>query len=381
MRTSFLLAALALSVASAVGAAPVSYFCGVGDLPGGGTMSQANAVSADGLTVVGCSSSAASSVDESVEAFVWTASEGMRGLGDVPGWKFYSNALGVSAHGEVIVGRSLGPTGDEACYWTPQGQPVVLDHLPGQAEGSAYGVSTDGTTIVGTSGPYAFRWTQSEGTVALPDLVSVDPKTVALSASADGSVIVGHSRAYDPVTGYYTQAFRWTDEWCGGMVGLGDLPGGYVGSGAESISDDGRVIVGSSISANGGEAFRWTMSEGMVGLGDLPGGSFGSQAFDVSADGAVIVGRGTTSNGNEAFVWDAVHGMRNLQDVLVGEYGLDVTGWALYNAMSVSADGMTIVGIGRNPQGYEEGWVAHVPEPPSLLLLALGGMAVMRRRR
>ncbi len=38
----------------------------------------------------------------------------------------------------------------------------------------------------------------------------------------------------------------------------------------------------------GGEAFRWTQAGGMVGLGDLPGGTFGSKTFFVSADGSVV---------------------------------------------------------------------------------------------
>ncbi len=45
----------------------------------------------------------------------------------------------------------------------------------------------------------------------------------------------------------------------------------------------------------GSEAFHWTQAGGMVGLGDLPGGTFGSRAFFVSADGSVVwpMGRAT----------------------------------------------------------------------------------------
>ena len=44
------------------------------------------------------------------------------------------------------------------------------------------------------------------------------------------------------------------------------------------------------------EAFRWTSGGGMVGLGDLPGGSSASFATGVSADGSVIVGMGTMTS-------------------------------------------------------------------------------------
>ncbi len=55
----------------------------------------------------------------------------------------------------------------------------------------------------------------------------------------------------------------------------------------------GLVLVGESDSVFidptfGSEAFRWTQAGGMVGLGDLPGGTFGSKAFFVSADGSVV---------------------------------------------------------------------------------------------
>lgn len=64
--------------------------------------------------------------------------------------------------------------------------------------------------------------------------------------------------------------------------GLGDLSGGSCESRAFDVSDDGRVVVGVSVSARGEEAFRWTAKGGMVGLGDLPDGRFRSLAHAVS---------------------------------------------------------------------------------------------------
>ena len=59
------------------------------------------------------------------------------------------------------------------------------------------------------------------------------------------------------------------------FTGLGDLTGGSFQSRAYGVSSDGSVVVGGSSSTSGTEAFRWT-SSGMVGLGDLPGGFFWS---------------------------------------------------------------------------------------------------------
>ncbi len=70
-------------------------------MPGGTFSSSASAISADGSTVVGSGTSASGS-----EAFMWTKSGGMVGLGDLPGGEFKSGATDVSADGSVIVGVS-----------------------------------------------------------------------------------------------------------------------------------------------------------------------------------------------------------------------------------------------------------------------------------
>jgi probable HAF family extracellular repeat protein len=190
-------------------------------------------------------------------------------------------------------------------------------------------------------------------------------------------VIAGYGHSASGIEG-----FRWTA--IDGLDGLGDLPGGDFYSTGRGISADGSVLVGNSNSTNGYEAFRW---EGgvMVGLGDLLGGSFESRAEAVSADGSIVVGFGSTALGYESFLWDSVNGMRNLQTVLTSDYGLDLTGWTLSEASSISADGMQIVGFGLH-NGNIEGWYADlsssaVPEPSSFVLVAgLAGCAWWRRR-
>src|SRR5262245_49323645 len=97
-----------------------------------------------------------------------------------------------------------------------------LGDLPGRAFSSdAYGISADGSTVVGQStssnGSEAFRWTVADGIVGLGDLPNNGFSSLARGASADGSVIVGRG-----LSGLGGEAFRWTS--AGGMVGLGDLP-------------------------------------------------------------------------------------------------------------------------------------------------------------
>jgi probable HAF family extracellular repeat protein len=84
---------------------------GLGDLPGGGFHSFANAISGDGSVIVGASTSTASGISD-FEAFRWTQATGMVGLGDLPGGNFASFATAVSADGSVIVGSSAVAIGD-----------------------------------------------------------------------------------------------------------------------------------------------------------------------------------------------------------------------------------------------------------------------------
>jgi uncharacterized membrane protein len=179
----------------------------------------------------------------------------MQPLGDLPGGNFYSQAYGVSADGSTIVGQSSSANGAEAFRWTAAGGMQPLGDLPGGPlyfESVAYGISADGSTIVGygTSGigRKAVRWTAAGGMQPLGDNIGFPVDHYSRGVSADGSTIVGFR--------YGQGAFRWTAT--GGMQPLGDLPGGIVYNAAYGVSADGWTIVGQSHSANGFEAYRWS---------------------------------------------------------------------------------------------------------------------------
>jgi probable HAF family extracellular repeat protein len=187
------------------------------------------------------------------------------------------------------------------------------------------------------------------------------------------------------------EAFVWTSG--GGLVALGDLPGGNFDSYANDVSADGSTVVGKGASASGDEAFLWTSGGGMVGLGDLPGGGFYSEAHATSADGSIVVGETSLQAlpYNGAFIWDATNGMRDLTLVLT-DLGLDLTDWVLTSARGISDDGRVIAGRGINPNGDDEAWIAVLGDPapaipvPALspvataILASLLGAAGLRRR-
>ncbi|MHC4691269.1 MAG: choice-of-anchor Q domain-containing protein [Planctomycetota bacterium] len=171
---------------------------GLGDLPGGEYESRAYAVSADGLVVVGYSKS-----DSGEQAFRWTESEGMSGLGLL--WLGgFSQAYGISPDGSVVVGRASVSKGAVAFRWTDAEGMVSLGDLPGgSVSGTAYDASTNGSIIVGMSNSFndfeAFIWDEDNGIRSLHDLLINNYHLdltgwhlrCAYGISDDGTVIVG----------------------------------------------------------------------------------------------------------------------------------------------------------------------------------------------
>jgi len=336
---------------------------GLGDLAGGPFISDAASVTNDGSMVVGESAGATGFG----EGFYWTSSTGMVGMG-----VFSANSI---SNNYTVVGNNNGA----AYSWTQSGGFVGLGTLTGSGIGSiAYGVSSDGSVIVGRSvsnnaspGGYyeAFRWTQSGGMVGLGDLPGGLFSSAATGVSADGSVVIGGGIN----AANQAEAFRWTES--GGMTGLGNLSGG-IGSMAYGISANGNFIVGVSGGSNFNEAFRWTQATGMVGIGFLNNDIKLSEAFDVSADGNVIVGGSNTADAEHATIWTPTDGMKDLLDLLIAD-GVDTSHWKyLEVARTVSDDGNWIAGTGVNIDGNNEAFLAQIPEPETYALV-FGGAAIL----
>jgi len=116
-------------------------------------------------------------------------------------------------------------------------------------------------------------------------------------------------------------------------------------------------------------------------LGTLGSGTLESRGFGVSSDGNIVVGSSDSSLGDQAFIWDSLVGMQSVQELLTNDFGLDLTGWVLQSATGISGDGRTVVGFGTNPFGHTEGWIAVIPEPASgWSMVLVGGVLVMMVR-
>jgi probable HAF family extracellular repeat protein len=340
----------------------------------GDSRSGAYGVSANGNTVVGYSGNASST-----QAVMWKIPAGPERLGAGDG----TDARSSSADGDVIVGWGRSDASYEAFRWTQDTGIVRIGDLPGgEKHSGAADVSSDGSVIVGTStsafATEAFRWTADGGMIGL-GLLPGTVDSASFGVSADGRVVVGEAdRERGPLV--RAIAFRWTLE--SGMTSLGDLLDGNGHSTAYDVSADGSIIIGISYHPLGSRAFRWTADTGMVALPNVAEigevYSIGS-ASGISGDGQVIVGHAVQGVNVSPFpfVWDVIHGTRNLAKLLESQ-DVDLMNWELERPLATSHDSLTIVGVGRNPLGQEEGWIVQlnpgtfVPEPRAVTLVFVG---------
>lgn len=252
-----------------------------------------------------------------------------------PGGGLNSFPQAMSGNGAVL-GLYSDNSYEQFAFIGPNGNYTRINSLPGAYElTNVYDLSFDGSVAVGQTqtpnsiGSQAFRWVNGM-TTGLGYLPGGSMST-ASGVSNDGRIVVGTS-----YTGMSNEAFRWEN---GVMTGLGFLPGTSE-SGATGISGNGLVIIGSS--GNPGydiEAFRWENGI-MTGLGLLPGRS-SSTATATNEDGSIVVGTAFSGGNTEAFRWE--------NGIITGLGFLN--GGAHSEANGITANGATIIGYSEDSNG------------------------------
>ncbi|MBX3364962.1 MAG: hypothetical protein KF866_09375 [Phycisphaeraceae bacterium] len=346
----------------------------IGSVPGGFDFSQAWGVSRDGSTVIGITNGDLNgivdyygfraSIDGTVELIPSIVSRDIRGV---------SGDAGVLA-GIAFKERPNDPGEYDLTgwYWTADGGVVDLWSPILNWGSTANAVSRDGSAVVGMTDFFinfgagfefsdAYVWRESTGVVKLPHLFDMF-RAEAFGVSANGSVIVGYEQnmeeerfpvVWEAANGNAIRQLFVTEEELGSSLAL-------------VVSDNGAYAAGFSLMAMDIFGYRedlvmWDVATGApTVLGQTPPGFYSAIPAAISDDGQMIVGTYNRffffdNPEGEIFVWRQGEGVRLLKNILTDDYGVDLTGWQLLAAHGMSEDGKTIVGHGLDPHGNMTG--------------------------
>ena len=308
----------------------------------GGNMSHAYSIN-DAGQVVGQSRTASGGY----HAFLWDSTSGMTDLGS--GW-----AMGINDAGQVVGGQVVGYSDYHAFLWE-DGEMLDLGTLGG-SESEAHAINEAGQvvgaaeTISGQT--HAFLWDSTSG---MTDL---------------GVLSGSYSRAYSinnagQVVGDSGGTFLWDS-----TSGITELDPGI--SHAYAINDFGQVVGW----APRGEENAVIWSEGVVTYILESEDSDWSWAYDINNAGQVVgLSQGPLDAFDGAFLWDSTNGAVLLEDLLTADFGWEY----LTSAKAINNYGQ-IVGYGRINDENHAFLMTPVPEPATLLLLALGSLVLRQAR-
>ena len=224
--------------------------------------------------------------------------------------------------------------------------------------GSGWSLNADGSMAVGLAwycaGAQAFRWSAWDGVVGLGHPPGASSRGSAISA--DSSTIVGFYE--NPTTGE-RRAVRWLPGKKKELFTGNRTPGE-----ATAVSSDGSKIVGQAVDASGyPRAFYYTDAAGLVSLGTVSGNDTDQSVANAVSDQGVVVGWSGDpfGGGIVPFIWNAQNPgspMASLQDTLAAA-GIKIPkNVYLTTALTISADGSTIVGTWMDINYNQGSWMA-----------------------
>lgn len=256
----------------------------------GGAYADAEAISADGGTVVGASET----VTASRHAFLWRAKTnkmidlGAANLGP-------STATAVNANGTVAVGYASPidtlDTNSELPFRWKAGKMTLLQPLGAapkkKGTGRAWGVSATGGTVVGgsttsTGNLHAFLWTVGSGMI---DLGTAAPAamTTAFAISENAWTVAGLVELNQPVV--------WMAGGAGMQMHVLPMPQGAAAAAPLSVNANGSLVAGAAIFGTTWHGIIWALKSGhWTIVGDADDMSFYGVAGSHAEARAVGVG-------------------------------------------------------------------------------------------
>jgi len=332
LKARFLAVIAVCLFASQASAAPLSYnVTNLGTLPSG-ISSAATAINGNG-DVAGCVTYS----DNSTQAFIWTAANGMQAVGGPS-----SRAFGINNSDNVV-----GQTGGQAFRWDPVNGTVLLDPTHG---GTANAILNSGTVIGSRnfSGSRTIIWSSTNA-------ISTPFPASNLSGSAINNLNQFAGEGIDETFGYYNNGISNT------LTVIGVLP---------DAMNDSRIAAGSFAAV---AAFCDIDTSTTTIIGTL-GTDTTSNALGINNAGTIV----GVSNGTGAFIYDPTNGLQNLTSELAPAY----SGWSILSANAINDNGQ-IAATGIFDGQQDAVLLTPVPEPSTLVLALLTLPAVFwwRRRR
>lgn len=325
--------------------------------------------------------------DVANQYFRWTSSSGMTLFGGVGGNDGYGGQASISNDGMRVGGTSVNPGtgfGEAAVYDMGTG---VWTHLGGigmtvdNSTSSGWGLSGDGQTLVGLGWTgsfqaHAIRWSQGTGLVDM------------------GSTVPGQSSRANAVNDNGTVIGGWQDTefdgrqgavWMNGVQQLIFDGDGFGVSEVLAVSGGGQWVTGVTYGLAGTYRYN-TVTNAFQYINDVPGDFFfpTSLGTAISDDGSTIIGQ-TRDFGppifGSGFIWRDGAGTMLLKDYFDSMGVVYEDGFMFSAPFTMSGDAQTFAGWGFSPSQGAVGWVVTIPTPGSALLLGLGGLVGLHRRR
>jgi uncharacterized membrane protein len=275
----------------------------------------------------------------------WTRDGGIEDIGGMSA----AGEISITPDGSMIVASAATDDGTAVpAIWLGGSDWQVLDWVPGggpcgETRATAYGLSGDGSTIVGGgyTGPgcadfRAFKWTATNGY----EILDGEPgeKTRANGVNHDGSVIVGWAE------GFGRQGARWVD---GVFYPMSPDPATTFIGEAYGVTADGSMITGLDATDPATDypgGWIWTEADGFT-VYPMPPFDRGGGLGEVNAEGSV--GVGYAQQGFFAripTIWTAELGIVSHAEFInaQGTWGQD---WFSLGLVTVSDDGSTVGGF------------------------------------